>query len=199
VRYALFWEIVQPTVLILCRRFGKTYRSHFKCQDVQEEAWNHAWIYVYERLEVWLHKFLTSTLEEGEWLAWRPGNFVFDENWPRYFSDRWLVKSRTWSRRDSYKRNVLHLPVIEPWPSRLSLQWLSYFSEFSDRTRLALDTAQFLCQRLHFRKFWLPARPLFGTCTATKQFKCLFSVLRQIIYVVDLLSVFSEELNSANV
>jgi hypothetical protein len=36
-RSSLFWDISQLWVVVLCRRFGTTYRSIFKSQECQEE------------------------------------------------------------------------------------------------------------------------------------------------------------------
>jgi hypothetical protein len=46
-RSALFWDITQHRVVVLYRRFGRTYRAHLQGTDliyIVAEAWNHAQI-----------------------------------------------------------------------------------------------------------------------------------------------------------
>jgi hypothetical protein len=43
----------------------------------------------YGEVEIWLHTFLTSTIDGGEWSALRPGRFSFGENPCTHYMGGW--------------------------------------------------------------------------------------------------------------
>jgi hypothetical protein len=58
---------------------------------------------MYGGMALYLHAFLTSVLDEGEWSASRPGRFITGETAPRYPLDRRLDGPQSLSGRDGGK------------------------------------------------------------------------------------------------
>jgi hypothetical protein len=65
----------------------------------------------YALKEVWLHSFLSSALDGGEWSSSRPGRFTPGT----HCVGDWVASRATLNA--VRKRKILHLPGIEPRPS----------------------------------------------------------------------------------
>jgi hypothetical protein len=70
----------------------------------------------YWDVELYLHTFLTSAVDGGEWSASRPGHFIPRGKNPRYPLDRMLGGSQSPSGRNGGREKIpsLPLPGIEP-------------------------------------------------------------------------------------
>jgi hypothetical protein len=60
------------------------------------------------RLEEWMYRSTTSTLDESDWSASRPGRFTRGWKGPRYPLDRRLGEPHNRSGRYGEQRNVYH-------------------------------------------------------------------------------------------
>jgi hypothetical protein len=69
----------------------------------------------YGGVKIYLHVFLTSALDGGEWSASRPGRFTPGGKSLRYPLERRLDGPQSWSERYGDERNLLTLPGIKPW------------------------------------------------------------------------------------
>jgi hypothetical protein len=69
----------------------------------------------YWGVDVYLHEFLTSTLDEGEWSASRPGRFIPRERVPRiHWIGGWVGPRAGLDGGEGEKKNSQPLPGLEP-------------------------------------------------------------------------------------
>jgi hypothetical protein len=74
------------------------------------KLWRSIW-----ETELYLHAFLASTLDEGEWSASRPSGFTPKERAPgNHWIGGWMGPEPVWAR---WWREFQPLPGLEPWSS----------------------------------------------------------------------------------
>jgi hypothetical protein len=83
---------------------------------------------MYGAVEVYLHVFLASEVDGGEWSASRTGRFTTGERAPRYSLDRRLGGPQSRTEHDGEKKIPApagnRTPGVQPVAQ--SLYWLSY-------------------------------------------------------------------------